>query len=76
VYGGETSGSAEEDSTYTALENKLMAFTRRRDALAGQMRSMLEEAAFGAQEIEKVQAQALIFKAEKLLHQIHRWLHT
>ena len=67
-----TSGSAEEDSTYTALENELMAFTQRRDALAGQMRSMLEEAAFGAQAIEKVQAQALIFEAEKLLHQVHR----
>ena len=67
-----TSGSAEEDSTYTALENKLMAFTQRRDALAGQMRSMLEEAAFGAQAIEEVQAQALIFEAEKLLHQVHR----
>jgi hypothetical protein len=36
------------------------------------MRSMLEEAAFGAQEIEKAQALVLIFKAETLLHRVHR----
>jgi hypothetical protein len=66
------SGSSNDDSTYTALESKLKAFTHQRDELAEQMRSMLEEAAFGAQEIEKAQALALIFKAEKLLHQVHR----
>src|SRR5262249_45427691 len=66
------SGSANDDSTYTALENKLKALTQQRDELAEQMRSMLEEAAFGAQEIEKAQALALIVKAETLLHQVHR----
>src|SRR5499425_136881 len=66
------SGTASDDSTYTALSASIDSFTQRRDALAGQMQSMLEEAAFGAQAIEKVQAQALIFEAEKLLHQIHR----
>src|SRR5712691_6839077 len=66
------SGSANDDSTYTALENTLNAFTHQRDALAEQMRSMLEEAAFGGQVIHKVQALELIFKAEKLLHQVHR----
>ena len=66
------SGSSNDDSTYTALENKLSAFTHQRDELAEQMRSMLKEAAFGAQEIEKAQALVLIFKAEKLLHRVHR----
>ena len=33
---------------------------------------MLEEAAFGVQELEKAQALALIVKAEQLLHQVHR----
>src|SRR5262249_24568596 len=66
------SGSSDDDSTYTALEDKLKAFTQQRDELAEQMRSMLEEAAFGAQEIEQAQALELIFKAETLLHQVHR----
>ena len=66
------SGSANDDSTYTALANKLRAFTHQRDALAEQMRPILEEAAFGGQVIHKVQALVLIFEAEKLLHQVHR----
>ena len=66
------SGDANDDSTYTALANKLRAFTHQRDALAEQMRSILEEAAFGGQVIHKVQALMLIFEAEKLLHQVHR----
>jgi hypothetical protein len=66
------SGSSNDDSTYTTLEDKLNALTQQRDELAAQMRSMLEEATFRAQEIEKAQALALIFKAETLLHQVHR----
>src|SRR5262249_60949236 len=60
------SGSANDDSIYATLEDKLNALTQQRDELAAQMRSMLEEAAFGAQEIEEAQALALIFKAETL----------
>jgi len=33
---------------------------------------MLEAAAFDGQAIQEVQALVLIFKAEKLLHQVHR----
>jgi len=65
------SGNSNDDSTYSALTNKLSAYTHQRDALAGQMRSMLEEAAFGGQTIEAVHALVLIFKAETLLHQVH-----
>jgi hypothetical protein len=50
------SGSSNDDSTYTALENKLNAFTQRRDALAEQMRSMLEAAVFGTQESRRHRA--------------------
>jgi len=50
----------------------LKALTQQRDELAEQMRFMLEEAAFGAQEIEQAQALELIFQAEQLLHQVHR----
>ena len=59
------------DSTYTALEDKLREFTTQRDALAEQVRSMLEEAAFGRQAIEETQARALISAAESLLDQVH-----
>ena len=59
------------DNTYTALEDKLSEFTTQRDALAEQMRSMLEEAAFGRQAIEETQARARISAAESLLDQVH-----
>jgi hypothetical protein len=65
------SGSANDDSTYTTLEDKLSEFATQRDALAEQMRSMLEEAAFGGQVIEETQARALISAAESLLDQVH-----
>jgi hypothetical protein len=65
------SGSSNDDSTYTTLENQLSAFTAQRDVLAGQMRAMLEEAAFGGQAIEEAQARVLIFEAESLLDHVH-----
>src|SRR5262249_5728756 len=65
------SGSLNDDSTYTALESQLSDCTEQRDALASQMRSMLEEAAFGGQAIEEIQSLALIAAAESLLEQMH-----
>jgi hypothetical protein len=66
------SGSSSDDSIYTALEHQLSLLTEERDALAGEMRAMLEAAAFDGQAIQEVQALMLIFKAEILLHQVHR----
>jgi hypothetical protein len=65
------SGSTSDDSTYAALENQLISFTEQRDALAKEMRSMLEAATFEGQAIQEEQALVLISKAETLLHQVH-----
>jgi hypothetical protein len=44
---GLASGSATDDSRYTAIEGRIQALTQRRDALAAQIRTVLTTAAFG-----------------------------
>jgi hypothetical protein len=65
------SGDAHDDSTYTTLTQQLSDLIGQRDALAEQMRSMLESAAFDAQAIDETQALALIAAAESILDQVH-----
>ncbi len=59
------------DSTYNELENQLISFTNQRDALASQMISMLENAAFNGQALNEIAAKHLIRQAEELLEQVH-----
>src|SRR5262249_24991543 len=61
------SGTASDDSTYTALSASIGSFTDRRDALATRMKSALDAAAFQSQPIEEFEAEVLIFEAEILL---------
>ena len=42
-----SSGSSLSDSTYNAITNRIASLTSDRDALAAQMRSVLNNAAFG-----------------------------
>jgi hypothetical protein len=65
------SGSAIDDSTYTNLENQLIQVTQQRDALAGQISSLLEGAEFNNQPINDQQAQSLIDQAQSLLDQVN-----
>jgi hypothetical protein len=65
------SGSANDDTTYTATENELASLGAQRDALAAQMIGLLEGAEFAGQPITqqqvktlKAQAQALLDKAQ------------
>jgi hypothetical protein len=62
-----TSGSASDDSTYTRLEGQLQALTVDRDDVAGQMKAMLDAAAFGGQAINERQAKHLIEQGEQLI---------
>jgi arylsulfatase A-like enzyme len=55
------------DATYTALEEQIVDLTQRRNAIAGQMIAMLEDAAFNGKEIDEQQAKGLIDQAEDLL---------
>jgi hypothetical protein len=69
------SGSATDDSTYASLENALAALTAQRDAVAAQMRTILNTAAFGDKHAKVDQRQVrrligqgivLLIKAAKL----------
>jgi hypothetical protein len=63
------SGSATDDSRYTAVEGRIQALTQRRDALAAQMRTLLTNAAFGAGHgrFDERRARALIVQGIVLL---------
>jgi hypothetical protein len=57
------------DATYTQIENRLIALTNKRNAIATQMISMLNAAAFGGKAIDEHQAHQLIQQGEDLLDQ-------
>src|SRR5260370_18973516 len=64
------SGNANDDSTYTNLENQLISITNQRDALAAQMSKLLEDAAFNGQSINEQQAKQLIAHGQMLLDSV------
>ena len=59
-----------DDTTYAALEDKIVDLTNRRNEIAGDMIEMLEGAAFRGQEIDEHAAKHLIDQAEDLLESI------
>jgi hypothetical protein len=61
--------SSPGDGRYTALENRLQQLGAARDGVAGQIRAMLDGAAFGGQPVQGSQAQALIQQGEQVLAQ-------
>jgi hypothetical protein len=64
------SGSATDDSAYTATEARIGALTQRRDALAAQIRTLLHDAAFGrgwGDRIDERQVRRLILQGVLLL---------
>jgi hypothetical protein len=65
------SGSAGDDSAYTAIEGQIESLTSQRDALATQMKVLLDGAAFNGNVINNKQAQDLIKQANALMDQMH-----
>ena len=61
-----TSGSAQDDSTYTSLESQIQTLTTQRDALALKMKTALDGALNG-QPINSAQAKQMIVQAQTLL---------
>lgn len=59
--------TSDGDSAYHNLENKIAAWTAQRDALAAQIKSMLEGAEFGSLSINEQQAKQIISDAQSLL---------
>lgn len=59
-----------DDPTYTLLEDQIQAWTSQRDSLAGQMKTVLEDAEFNGKAIDEKQAKSLISQAQTLLGQV------
>jgi hypothetical protein len=67
---GLDSGGAANDSTYTSTESQLTSLGASRDAIAGQILTMLEGAEFGGTAVNQGQAAALIANGWALLRQV------
>jgi len=66
------SGSQTEDSTYAAISDRIAALTARRDTLAGEMRDVLNEAAFGDHLASTSEIENLTMEGKTLLMQAHQ----
>jgi arylsulfatase A-like enzyme len=64
------SGSSQDDSTYTNIENQLASFTAQRDALVAQIQPLLEAAELNGKPIPEDLAHHLIRQAENLLFSV------
>jgi hypothetical protein len=62
--------SSSDDHTYTSIESQLAAMGSQRDTVAGQLSTMLENAAFNNQPVDPTQAQSLIGQAYSLIGQM------
>jgi hypothetical protein len=65
------SGSATDDTGYASIEDQIESLTSARDSLAGQIRTTLDDAAFGGKALDNQQAKAFITQAEDLISQAH-----
>jgi hypothetical protein len=60
-----------DDATYAVYEAQINDITAKRNALAGQMIKMLEDAAFNDRPINEAKAATLIKQAYELLDSVH-----
>ena len=58
-----------DDSVYTSIEGSIQSLTNQRNALAAQIRSALNAAAFGGQALDEQQAKGWIDQANGLIAQ-------
>ena len=59
------------DEVYSNLETKIAGWRARRDSIAGQMKALLEGAAFAGQRIREQQAKDLIEQGQNLLQEVN-----
>jgi hypothetical protein len=64
---GLASGSSTDDATYTAISDRITSLTDQRNTLAGQMRDVLNNAAFGGPSASTSQIDDLISQGNNLL---------
>jgi hypothetical protein len=61
------SSNSAGDATYTKIENALQSLGARRDAVGGQMRALLDGAAFDGHTLNVAKARSLIKQGDQLL---------
>jgi hypothetical protein len=66
------SGTASDDSTYNAISDRIASLTQDRDALAGQIRDLLNGAEFGGQQPTREQVDNLAWQGRTLLMRAHQ----
>jgi hypothetical protein len=69
------SGSGSDDSEYAQIQRRVEDLTTERDALASQMKTALQAAAFGNKAVNERQAENLIGQGEKLLERAGQLAH-
>jgi hypothetical protein len=67
------SGNAQDDSTYTSIENQLASFTAQRDALVAQITPLLEAAEMDGTPIPESVTHRLIHQAANLLSSVQAY---
>ena len=67
------SGNAQDDSTYTSIENQLASFTVQRDALVAQILPLLEAAEMDGKPIPENVTRSLIRQANNLLSSVQAY---
>jgi hypothetical protein len=65
------SGSTTGDKTYTKIEGRLDSLTNQRDAVASQIKSLLDAASFDGRSVNERQARKLIEQAGKIIERAH-----
>jgi hypothetical protein len=65
------SGSATDDNAYNAISDRIAALTSDRNALAGQMRDVLNEAAFGGHQPSQQEVDDLAWQGRTMLMRAH-----
>src|SRR6476661_2993450 len=66
------SGSSTDDSAYNAISDRIAALTSDRNALAGEMRDVLNAAAFGGQQPTQQQVDDLAWQGRTMLMRAHQ----
>ena len=64
------SGDSTNDAVYVALTNKIASWTDQRDAIAQEMKAMLDGAAFNDQVFDEVRGRQLVNQAQTLLEEV------
>jgi hypothetical protein len=65
------SGDSTNDAVYVALTNKIVSWTDQRDAIAQEMKAMLDGAAFNDEVFDEVRGKQLINQAQALLEEVN-----